>query len=776
MRRISAAMLALAVLCAAIAASTGATLAATQPAPSDDRTGDIIVRFHDDATLLDVAGALDASATDAIKTTSLPDVALVQPAPGDSIDDAIAALESDPSVLYAEPDYRVTIDAVPNDTSYGSQWHYPKIGLPAAWDVTTGSAAVIVAVIDTGVELTDAELDSKITTGANAGYDFVNDDTDPTDDHGHGTHVAGTIAAETNNATGVAGVCWSCKIMAIKALDSTGSGSMLDVAAGIDWARTHGAKVVNLSLGSLSSGVTLQNAVTNAYNAGVVVVGAAGNNAGDADTSDDTVMYPGAYSNAIAVGATDSSDARASFSNYGPELDVMAPGVSILSTVMGGGYQSWSGTSMATPHVAGAAALLASAGITDPATIRTRLTSTATDLGAAGFDNLYGYGRINVDQAIDVSESNPPSVNITSPGSGATVNGAAVSFAASASDDSGIQKVRFWAGSTYLGYDSAAPYSKVWDTTLAPNGKYTLKAEAVDIYDNKTSQTITVTVINSDSTPPSVSITDPLDSATVSGTVSFAADASDTQGLQKVQFWSGGTYLGYDSTAPYTRSWDTTAFPNGKHVLRARAVDWANNWTESTITVTVINPDATPPTVSITDPLDGATVSGTVSFAADASDTQGLQKVQFWTGSTYLGYDSTAPYTRSWNTTTFVNGTHVLRARAVDWANNWTETTITITVNNADATPPTVSITDPLDGATVSGTITIAASASDNVGIQKVRFWVDGTYLGYDSTAPYTRSWNSASVSNGSHTVRVQAVDLANNVSSDYTITINVSN
>jgi hypothetical protein len=135
-----------------------------------------------------------------------------------------------------------------------------------------------------------------------------------------------------------------------------------------------------------------------------------------------------------------------------------------------------------------------------------------------------------------------------------------------------------------------------------------------------------------------------------------------------------------------------------------------------------------------------------------------------------------APYSRSWNTATFVNGTHTLRARAIDWANNWTESTITVTVNNVDSTPPTASITSPLDGATVSGSITITAAASDDVGVQKVRFWVDSTYLGYDSTAAYTRSWDSTSVSNGPHTIRVQSFDLANNVSSDVTITVNVSN
>jgi subtilisin family serine protease len=770
----AAAMLTVTIAASALLAPAALAQPATQNTADNQETGNVIVRFRGDATLGEVAGALDASDTTAIKTTTLDDIALVAPSPGADTDDAISALESDASVLYAEPDYRVTIDAVPNDTNYGSQWHYPKIGLPAAWDVTTGSASVIVAVVDTGVELTDPELDSKITSGANAGYDFANSDTDPTDDHGHGTHVAGTIAAETNNATGVAGVCWACKIMPVKVLDNTGNGSTLDVAAGIDWARTHGAKVVNLSLGSLQSSVTLQTAVNNASNAGLVVVGAAGNNAGNADTSDDTVMFPGAYPNAIGVGATDSSDVRASFSNYGPELDVMAPGVSILSTVMGAGYGSWSGTSMATPHVSGAAALLASAGITDPATIRARLTSTAADLGAPGFDNLYGYGRINVNYALDQTN---PTVSVTAPANGATVGGASVAVSANASDAlAGVQKVRFTFDGGSPVDDTTAPYGINWNSTGYSDGSHSITAQATDNAGNSSSHTINVAVSNADSTPPTVNITAPSAGATVSGTVTLTATASDVGGIQKVRFWAGSTYLGYDTTAPYSKSWNTTAGLNGKYTIRAEAVDNASNTASQSISVTVINPDSTPPSVSITSPTDGGTVSGTVSFDASASDTQGLQKVQFWVDTAYLGYDSAAAYSKSWDTTMFVNGTHLLRARAIDWANNWTEATITVTVNNADAVPPTASITSPLNGTTVSGTITITASASDNVGVQKVRFWVDSTYLSYDTSSPYTRSWDSTSVTNGSHTIRVQAVDLANNVSSDDTITINVSN
>jgi hypothetical protein len=262
----------------------------------------------------------------------------------------------------------------------------------------------------------------------------------------------------------------------------------------------------------------------------------------------------------------------------------------------------------------------------------------------------------------------------------------------------------------------------------------------------------------------------------VSGSVSINANASDDTAIAKVQFWAGSTYLGYDTTAPYSKTWNTAAGLNGSYVLKARAVDTSNNMTTAQITVTVVNADSTPPTVSITSPMNGGGAVGTININASASDTQGLQKVQFWVGSTYLGYDTSAPYSKSWDSTTVADGSHTVKARAVDWANNSTDTIITIVVANNDITAPTVSIAAPLNGATVSGNVSIDASPGDDLGVQKVQFWVDSTYLGFDATSPYGKTWNSASVANGAHTIRVRAVDWAGNVSSDVTITVTVSN
>jgi subtilisin family serine protease len=363
------------------------------------RTGNVIVRFKDTATLGDVGSALTGAEAEAVASTAPSRLVLLDPRPGQTVDDAVAALEANPDVEFAEPDVVVRIAVTPNDSLYGSyQWPAPMIGLPAAWDTTTGSPGVIVAVIDTGVDATHPDLSGKITTGANAGYNFVSNNTNTSDDNSHGTFVAGIIAANTNNASGMAGVCWTCKIMPVKVLDSTGSGTSFNVSQGIDWAVSRGAQVINLSLGG-GAASSLQTSVDNAWNAGVVVVAASGNDNGP-------VLYPGAYSNAIAVGSVDSSGARSSFSNYGPELDIMAPGGNVLGTLCAcngyaGGYGTGSGTSFAAPHVAGVAALLIASGVTDKAQVRSRLLTTATDMGTAGFDNLTGWGRVNAAVAIE---------------------------------------------------------------------------------------------------------------------------------------------------------------------------------------------------------------------------------------------------------------------------------------------------------------------------------------------------------------------------------------
>jgi Big-like domain-containing protein/exo-rhamnogalacturonan lyase-like protein len=283
-----------------------------------------------------------------------------------------------------------------------------------------------------------------------------------------------------------------------------------------------------------------------------------------------------------------------------------------------------------------------------------------------------------------------------------------------------------------------------------------------------------------DATPPAVSVTAPANAATVSGSVTVSANASDNVGVVGVQFLLDGANLGIEDTAsPYSVTWNTATASNGSHTVSARARDAAGNSSTASVTVTVNNPDTTPPTVSISAPANAATVIGTITVSATASDNNGVVGVQFQLDGVNLGAeDTTSPYSVSWNSTSATNGAHTLSAIARDAAGNKSTASITVTVNNPvpDTTPPTISITAPGTGATVAGTISVSANASDNVGVVGVQFQLDGANLGAEDTAsPYSVSWNTTTATNGTHTLSAIARDAAGNKSTA-TLSVTVSN
>jgi thermitase len=367
--------------------------ASSPPGGGEFVPGEVLVKFKSGAPPAGVRAALSAQNARAAGQVPVLGVQRLTVPEGQELA-VISALRHHPLVEYVEPNYIIHAILTPNDTYFSSQWGLTQIGAPQAWDVTTGSSDLIIAIVDSGIDLDHLDLSGKIISG----YDYVNEDWDPDDDFGHGTHVAGIAAARTNNGRGVAGVSWGARLMALKVLDAGGSGGYADVASAVIYAADHGAKVINLSLGGDYDSQALHDAVIYAHNAGCVVVAAAGNNGGG-------VLYPAKYEEAMAVAATDSTDERAWFSNYGPEVDVAAPGVSIYSTYPGGGYTFGSGTSMAAPHVAGLAALVWSA---YPAytngQVEGRIEMTAMDLGTIGWDPYYGHGRIDAQAALCVPE------------------------------------------------------------------------------------------------------------------------------------------------------------------------------------------------------------------------------------------------------------------------------------------------------------------------------------------------------------------------------------
>ena len=288
-------------------------------------------------------------------------------------------------------------------------------------------------------------------------------------------------------------------------------------------------------------------------------------------------------------------------------------------------------------------------------------------------------------------------------------------------------------------------------------------------------------------TPPSTAITSPVANAVLSGTVSIAATASDAAGVTNVEFDVDGTLLANSTTAPYRASWDTTSAGNGAHTLTTRATDAAGLVGASAGVVVTVNnggppppPDTTPPTIALTSPATGAIVSGSVAITAAATDNVGVTRVEFYIDNVLLSATSSSPYSASWNSSSASNATHTIGARAYDAAGNvGSATAVSVTVNNAgpgDTTPPTVSISTPANGATVSGTATIAASASDNVGVTRVEFYVDGTLLQTIAAAPYTAAWNTTTASNASHSLTAKAYDAAGNVGASAAVSVTVNN
>jgi len=330
------------------------------------------------------------------------------------------------SIRAANPGVELTCEAnslvaatlTPNDTQYGALYGMTKISAPLAWDITTGSTSSVVAIIDTGIDYTHPDLVDNIAINtreipnngvdddANGyiddyyGYDFVNNDSNPIDDHYHGTHCAGTVGAKGNNARGVAGVNWTVKLMSVKVLNASGSGTLASVAAGMNYAVKRGAKILSMSLGTTSYSATLENAVINARNSGALVVAAAGNSTVNTDVYP---HYPSSLpqDNVFSIAASTSTDALAYFSNYGATtVDLAAPGDSILSTYTGGQYAYASGTSMATPHVAGMAALLLAVNPSlTYSSIKSILIGTADPIQAMS-GKLVAGGRANLYKAV----------------------------------------------------------------------------------------------------------------------------------------------------------------------------------------------------------------------------------------------------------------------------------------------------------------------------------------------------------------------------------------
>lgn len=512
--------------------------------------------------------------------------------PANANEAAVAAqLARNPLIKFAELDRRVRSTMAVNDPYIGSEWHIARIGADLAWNTTQG-VGVTIAILDSGVDVAHPDLKANIV----AGYNLYDNNADVTDVCGHGTAVAGSAGATSNNGVGVAGVAGEARIMPVRIayFDSAANGCYAyysTVASGITYAADHGARVANASYGGLAGSSAVLSAAQYMKNKGGLVFVSAGNNGVDEGIAPTTAM--------IVISATDGSDNRTSWSSYGNFVSLAAPGAGIYTTSRGGVYQAWNGTSFSSPVAAGVAALMMSAQpALDGAKIEQLMFSTAVDLGAAGRDPLFGYGRVDADAGVRaaaatviVADTQAPRSTITSPAASSSVSGV-VAVGVSTSDNVGVTRTELSVNGNVVALDtSGAGFS--WDTRGVANGMANLVATAYDAAGNAgSSAVVAVNVANvvapvaRDTVAPALTINNPV-GGSVSGNVTVSVSATDDSGAAGISqiLYIDGVQKARSTGGSLGYNWNTRKIAAGLHTVQVVAKDAAGNTSSASVQV-----------------------------------------------------------------------------------------------------------------------------------------------------------------------------------------------
>lgn len=483
---------------------------------------------------------------------------------------AMNRLKKDRRLKYVELDMAVAPSLSVNDPSYASSWALPKIAAPTAWDTANGSG-VTIAILDTGVDGSHPDLAANLVPG----WNLFDNNADTSDVQGHGTSVAGSAAMVGNNGTGSAGVAWRANIMPLRISGLDGWAYFSTIAQGVTWAADNGARVANVSYG-VSGSASVQSAANYMRSKGGVVVAAAGNSGVEEAIA--------AHDSMLSISATGNTDTRASWSSFGNYVDLAAPGVSIYAPTRGGGYANVSGTSFASPITAGTVALMFSANPRlTPADVDAILKATAVDLGTAGFDKYYGFGRIDAARAVAQAASmvstdtQAPGVGITSPTGGAVVTGV-VPVDLTYTDDVGVTRVELYVDGNRVIADDASPYAFAWDSNGVPDGAHTLSVRAYDAAGNVGASALVSVNVRNDTVAPVISSFNLSDGMTISSSKQVvSASATDNQRVVKMSLTIDGNEVAISNGGSISYSWNTRNVANGTHTVTARAWDAAGN-------------------------------------------------------------------------------------------------------------------------------------------------------------------------------------------------------
>jgi aqualysin 1 len=668
--------------------------------------------------------------------------------------DQARALAAHPDVKYVQENQVFTATAVQNNATWGiDRIDQRDLPLSTTYVYNATGVGVHAYIIDTGIRVTHSEFAGR----ASVGFDSIGDGQNGNDCNGHGTHVAGTVGGSTY------GVAKGVTLHAVRVLDCAGSGTTAGVVAGVDWVTNNRIlpAVANMSLGGGADQV-LDDSVRRSINAGVTYALAAGN-----ESTDGCTRSPARTLEAITVGATTSTDARASFSNYGTCLDIFGPGNSITSSwnTNDSATNTISGTSMATPHVCGVAALfLQNNPAASPAAVAAALTTNATPgkvtSPGTGSPNLLLYSGFTGGGGGDTTA---PTTSLTDPANGSTVVGT-ITLAATASDNVGVTRVDFYVDGNNVGNDTTEPYSVSWDTTTVSNGNHSIIARAFDAAGNMgSSTTVTVTANNPgfasyDATlraPSCANVGNRCDTGNlVDGRANLGPEPNQPNTLGGTcADGTSGTYHSDESVDGIKVSTtDGTDFGAGKTV-RIDVKVWVYSTASSDHLDVYYAANANSPTwtlITTINPTAAGAQTLSTTYTLPAGSLQAVRAAFRYNGS--AASCSTGSYDDRDDLVFAVGG------------------------GGGDTTPPATSITAPAGGSTVSGTVAVSASASDNVGVTRVDFY-DGTALiGSSTSAPYSVSWNTTGVANGSHTLTSRAFDAAGNSGTSAGVSVTVNN